>query len=62
MTSRDCRCASLVVYMQEKRDLIIHEFYTTEQHYVEALQLLVEVSHLPFISSYSAFFMESDQF
>jgi len=22
----------------------MHEFYTTEQHYVEALQLLVEVS------------------
>jgi len=32
------------VLVQEKRDLIMQEFYTTEQHYVEALQLLVEVS------------------
>ena len=36
----------VTVYVQEKRALIIQEFYSTEQQYVEALQLLVEVSDL----------------
>lgn len=30
--------------VQEKRDLIMQEFYTTEQQYVEALKMLVEVN------------------
>ena len=32
-----------VDWFQEKRDLIVQEFYSTEQQYVETLQMLVEV-------------------
>jgi len=46
LLTRVVRCRlSDCIRVQEKRDLIMQEFYTTEQHYVEALQLLVEVSN-----------------